>query len=109
MSLYTTIRAVADRDASRFLPAVLQCVEPVVGELGDLLAGSPDAEDAARVLRRPIPRIEVAGQSAIGLDHAVSLNARATISAHPEHGQIRGQVGPDAAGLHQPGGHRVGP
>ncbi len=39
--------AVGDGDAGRFLPAVLQCVEAVVGEFGDFLAGSPDAEYAA--------------------------------------------------------------
>ncbi len=42
--------AVARRDARRLLAAVLQRVEPEVGELGDLLAGRPDTEDAAGVL-----------------------------------------------------------
>ena len=41
-----------DRDAGRLLAAVLQGVEAVVGELGDLLARRPDAEDAAGVLGR---------------------------------------------------------
>ena len=45
------LAAVADRDAGGLLAAVLQGVEPEVGELGDLLAGGPDAEDAAGVLR----------------------------------------------------------
>ena len=44
------LAAVAHRDAGRFLPAVLQGVEAEVGELGDFLAGSPDAEHAAGVL-----------------------------------------------------------
>ncbi len=39
--------AVADRHPGRLLPAVLQRVEAVVGQLGDVLAGRPDAEDAA--------------------------------------------------------------
>ena len=38
---------VGDRDPGGLLAAVLQCVEAVVGELGDFLTGSPDAEDAA--------------------------------------------------------------
>ena len=36
-----------DRHAGRLLAAVLQRVEAVVGELGDVLVGRPDAEDAA--------------------------------------------------------------
>ena len=43
--------AVADRDAGRLLAAVLQGVEAEVGQLGDVLAGGPDAEDATGVLR----------------------------------------------------------
>ena len=41
------LRAVGDRDPGGLLPAMLQCVEAVVGEFGDFLTGSPDAEDAA--------------------------------------------------------------
>ena len=44
-------RAVADRDAGRLLATMLKRIEAEVGELGDLLAGGPDAEDSARVLR----------------------------------------------------------
>ena len=44
-------RAVADRDARRLLAAVLERVQPVVGELGYVLAGGPDAEDPAGVPR----------------------------------------------------------
>ena len=36
---------VADRDAGRLLAAVLEGVEPEVGQLGDVLARRPDAED----------------------------------------------------------------
>jgi hypothetical protein len=39
--------AVGDGDSGGFLPAVLKRVEPVVGELRDLLAGSPHTEDTA--------------------------------------------------------------
>src|SRR6185312_3992752 len=44
-------RTVADGDPGRLLAAVLQGVEAVVGELGDVLAGSPDAEHAALLPR----------------------------------------------------------
>ncbi len=46
--------AVADRDARRFLPAVLQRVQAVVGQLGDILARRPDAEHTAGLSRRPV-------------------------------------------------------
>ena len=49
---------VADRDAGRLLAAVLQGVEPEVGQLGDFLAGGPDAEDAAGVLRALVVGVE---------------------------------------------------
>ena len=45
------LAAVADRDASRLLPPVLQSVEPEIGEFGNLFPGSPDPEDATSVLR----------------------------------------------------------
>jgi hypothetical protein len=43
--------AVAGGDAGGFLPAVLQCVEPEIGEFRDLVAGCPDPEYPAGVLR----------------------------------------------------------
>jgi hypothetical protein len=43
--------SVADRDPRRLLTSVLQSIEPEVGELGHLLAGGPDAEDATGILR----------------------------------------------------------
>ena len=76
------LAAVADRDARRLLPAVLQRVEAEVGELGDVLARSPDAEDAAGVLRALVLGVEgggeptvaaapgVAGLCTAGLGHA---------------------------------------
>ena len=69
-------RAVTDRYASRLLAPVLQCVQPEVGELRDFLAGSPHPEHAARVPRRPVTRIEIIRQPAIGVDHALSLVTR---------------------------------
>ena len=41
------LRAVGDRDTGGLLAAVLQRVQAVVGELGDILAGCPDSEYAA--------------------------------------------------------------
>ena len=43
---------VGGRDPRGFLPAVLQRVQPEVGEFGDLLARRPQSENAAFVLRR---------------------------------------------------------
>ena len=62
--------AVADRDAGRLLAAVLQRVEPEVGELGDVLAGGPDSEDAAGVLGSAIVWVEIVGQTPISARHA---------------------------------------
>ena len=53
------LAAVADRDAGRLLAAVLQGVEAEVGQLGDVLAGRPDPEDAAGVLGALVLRVEV--------------------------------------------------
>ena len=61
--------AVADRDAGRLLAAVLQGVEAEVGELGDLLAGGPDPEDAAGVLRPLIVGVELVGEHPIAARH----------------------------------------
>ena len=46
--------AVADRDAGRFLAAVLQRVQAEVSELGDVFVRGPDTEHAARVTWRPV-------------------------------------------------------
>ena len=56
------LAAVADRDAGRLLAAVLERVEAEVGELGDVLAGGPDAEDAAGVLGSAVLGVEVVRQ-----------------------------------------------
>ena len=48
------LRPVGDGDAGGLLAAVLQRVQAVVAELGDLLAGRPDAEDAALLAGRRI-------------------------------------------------------
>ncbi|SKY93357.1 Uncharacterised protein [Mycobacteroides abscessus subsp. abscessus] len=45
------LRTVADRDARGFLAAVLQCVQAVVAEFGDVFAGCPDTKNAALLAR----------------------------------------------------------
>jgi hypothetical protein len=49
--------AVTDGDAGRLLASVLKGVQPVVGELGDILAGSPNAKDSTGISRRTVMRI----------------------------------------------------
>ncbi|MPM63467.1 hypothetical protein SDC9_110347 [bioreactor metagenome] len=68
--------AVRDGDAGRFLAAVLQGVEAVVGELGHVLPRRPHAEHAALILRGLLQGVELGGQPAIGAWHLVSLTAR---------------------------------
>ena len=77
------LAAVADRDAGRLLAAVLQGVEAEVGELRDVLAGGPDPEDAARVLRSLVVGVEGGGQPAVaplaraaGVRHALECRGR---------------------------------
>ena len=74
--------AVARRDAGRLLAAVLQGVEPEVGELGDLLARGPDAEDAAGVLRALLPGEQIVGQSAVAASrHSLRVPGLSSASA----------------------------
>ena len=61
--------AVADRDAGRLLAAVLQRVEPEVGELRDLFPGRPDTEDAAGVLGAGLLGVEIVAQPAVASGH----------------------------------------
>jgi hypothetical protein len=65
--------AVADRDAGGLLPAVLQRVETEVGQLGDFLAGGPDAEDAASILGSGVLGIEIVGEASISAGHRTSV------------------------------------
>ena len=73
--------AVADRDAGRLLAAVLQRVEPEVGELGDLFARRPDPEDAAGVLRAGPLGVEVVAQPAVASGHLPLLALVASVAA----------------------------
>ena len=68
--------AVTGRDAGRLLPAVLQRIEPEVRQLGDVLSGSPDAEDPAGVLRALLAGDEVMVQTTVATCHAASLPHR---------------------------------
>ena len=65
--------AVADRDPGRLLAAVLERVQAEVRELGDFLARGPGAEHAAGVPGRVVGGVEIIVQTAIRLDHLVSL------------------------------------
>ena len=67
------VSSIADRDTCRFLAAVLEGVEPEVGELGDLFTGRPDAEDATGVLGALLARKEVVTEQAITTGHGVIL------------------------------------
>ncbi|CAB4957030.1 unannotated protein [freshwater metagenome] len=53
------VTAVAHRDAGGLLTSMLECVEPEVGELRDIVAGGPDPEYPACVLRTPLAGHEV--------------------------------------------------
>ena len=61
--------AVADRDARGLLPAVLQRVQAVVGELGHVLVRGPDTEHAAGVSWRPVLGEEFIRQTTVGGCH----------------------------------------
>src|SRR6201999_2109342 len=65
--------AIADRDARRLLAAMLQRVQSVVGELGDVFPRGPDAKDAAGVPRRAVVRIEIVRKTPVWLSHDTSL------------------------------------
>ena len=60
-------------DAGRLLAAVLQRVEPEVRQLGDVLAGSPDSEDTAGILRALLVGVEIVRESAVAASHPLSL------------------------------------
>ena len=90
--------AVGGGDACRLLPAVLQGVEAVVGELGDLLAGSPDAEDPAGVLRALLAGKQIMREPSVAACHVPQSPTptprrsrpsgvqRAPVQQHREHG-----------------------
>jgi len=63
------LAALGHGDPGRLLPAVLQRVQAEVGELGDLLARSPDAEDPAGVLGSSILGVEIVVQQTVSTRH----------------------------------------
>ncbi|GAA3225738.1 hypothetical protein GCM10010468_53580 [Actinocorallia longicatena] len=65
-------RSIGHRDSGRFLAAVLECVETVIGEFGYFggrggVWGDPDTEDATGVLRAFVGGIELVAQASIGV------------------------------------------
>ena len=60
-------------DARALLAAMLQRVEPEVGELGNLVTGGPHAEDAAGVLETAIRVEEIVDEATISARHGPSL------------------------------------
>jgi hypothetical protein len=73
---------VADGDTGGLLSAMLQGVQPEVGQLGDLFARRPDAEDSAGVLRSAVVGIELVGKSPIAARHGSSLRGDEAGSGH---------------------------
>src|SRR6185436_9037387 len=80
------LAAVAHRDAGGRLAAVLEGVQAEVGQLRDLLAGGPHPEDATRVLRSLVLRVEGGGQPAVaalaraaGVRHGVESTGAPTL------------------------------
>ena len=65
--------SVAGRDAGRLLAAMLQRVQAVVGEFRDFLAGSPDSEHSAGVLRALLAGQQLVTELAITALHGPSL------------------------------------
>ncbi len=61
--------AVADRDAGRFLAAMLECVEREVGEVSHLFTRGPHAEYATGVLRTLVFSEQIVIQPAVATRH----------------------------------------
>jgi hypothetical protein len=57
--VYNDVLSVTYGDSRRFLPAMLQGVQSVVRQFGDILTGSPYPEDAASVPRRAVVWIKI--------------------------------------------------
>jgi hypothetical protein len=74
--------ALADRDARGLLAAVLQRVQPVVGEFGNFLAWRPDAEDATGVFGSVVLGVQVMAEPAVALQHMPQSRLAASVLAH---------------------------
>jgi hypothetical protein len=57
--VYDDVLSVTYRDSRRFLATVLQSVQSVVRQFGDILTGSPHPEDTASVPRRAVVWIKI--------------------------------------------------
>ncbi|GAA1404799.1 hypothetical protein GCM10009639_51040 [Kitasatospora putterlickiae] len=75
--------AVAHCDARGFLTAVLQGVKAEERELGDLLAGSPDTEDAASVLGAFLAGKKIVVESSVTTWHAFESRPADPAFRHP--------------------------
>src|SRR5690606_4766953 len=74
--------AVGRRDTGRLLSAVLQRVQAEVGQPGDILAGCPDTEDTAFVLRAFLSGKEVMGEPSVAACHGPMVaQPRGTVGA----------------------------
>src|SRR5699024_874056 len=76
---------VAGGDPGGLLAAVLQSVQPEVGELGDLFAGGPDAEDTAGVLRALLAGEDVVRELTVTAYHGPIVPHRHTPPPHRPH------------------------
>ena len=61
--------AIAHGDSGRFLAAVLQRVQAVIGQLGDFFAGGPNSEYPTCVLRAFFARHQIVGEQSITAGH----------------------------------------
>ncbi|GAB2738070.1 hypothetical protein GCM10010442_68450 [Kitasatospora kifunensis] len=78
--------AIAHRDTGGFLSAVLQGVKAEVRELCDLLAGSPDTEDATSVLGAFLTGKKIVVESSVTTWHAFESRAVDTHFRSPGRG-----------------------
>ena len=65
--------SVADRNARRLLAAVLQGIQAVVRQFGNLIARSPHPKNTACVLRSFFTGQQVVGEESITAGHTSSL------------------------------------
>ena len=102
---------------------MLQGVEAVEGEFGDFLAGSPDPEDAAGVLRALLAGEQIMGEPSVAAGHVPECPTAPTAPYVPsgraasqsgvscsveQHGDDGGQQRRDGRAGHAEEEHRVG-
>lgn len=64
---------VTDGNARRFLSAVLQRIQTVVGEFGNFVTRSPHSKDPAGVLGSLLAREQIMGEASVTAGHGPSL------------------------------------